>query len=824
MLDYIREQVALKTGGTKQPQDDDTALVAEYAHLFQELDDISVEGTEENKMRPIDIPLNGDGQLDGELDDLEIEEIGYNMATGTISVPADAAIQAEYAQMKTEGEFINESYNLIQRDEESHDDYEARREQYARDKFMEYRNQVLQEGMYGYNRIKANDDRVPGFASINFGKYGDSDYRVRFEIQHQVDPRGNITRKQIESVHIAEACAMCENLMDKVAEDLRERYHIAESANIWDNVIPSVLVAPIDPIDKHSVIIGFKNGANMSAMNFYRFTNPVTKYSTSGQTVLESADVEAMDPAKVRELSKFCLTKNAAIKESMKENPRYHRFIQEAINIGGGDGGDSAPASTDQNNDPPPADGGSGDSSSSTPEADNKATVQVDTNDVSDQIADSVSAQNNGSTPDDTSTSSGEPGNDAVTDIPENEVPDLPEGTDDTSTGDDTVSADNMGMEDIDSQIEGLNAAGNEEGALTADEVDVENMSIEDLLAQGTERLKGMSLSQLKEFLANNDPAAVQEAFILTNANINDEVDIYLKKVLGVLNDNKLEISQLVSEFKKYGKKLNKVLTKASKAQVYNDNEKDNLKKLNKCLADLMVTIKASTDKSSMSVIKRLVKAFTSQAAVVGKIVEKKKKELPKAKKKEVKSEKKSVQESFSNFLNADSDDGDDPEVIEEFTGPFTTAGNVKKKIRERIMPVLNDMEDIVRSDQQGKLTRGKIVKLYKPSTATTGFAGYGSGIATGTSVDYDVDSPAMSRMKRLIQVLSKANDKERLRKVFTRDEISTLSDLESTLDDLIGDIGDILSDAEESSSLLKAIGKEAKSFSDTARKVLNFT
>jgi hypothetical protein len=113
-----------------------------------------------------------------------------------------------------------------------------------------------------------------------------------------------------------------------------------------------------------------------------------------------------------------------------------------------------------------------------------------------------------------------------------------------------------------------------------------------------------------------------------------------------------MEIGQLVSEFKKYGKKLNRVLTKASKCpKVYNNNEIDNIKKLNKCLADLMVTIKASTDKSSIQVIKRLMKAFTSQAAVVGKIVEKKKKDLPKAEVKETK--KKAVQESTAGTMSS---------------------------------------------------------------------------------------------------------------------------------------------------------------------------
>ena len=45
------------------------------------------------------------------------------------------------------------------------------------------------------------------------------------------------------------------------------------------------------------------------------------------------------------------------------------------------------------------------------------------------------------------------------------------------------------------------------------------------------------------------------------------------------------------------------------------------------------------------------MKAFTSQAAVVGKIVEKKKKDLPKAEVKDTK--KKAVQESYSTTMSS---------------------------------------------------------------------------------------------------------------------------------------------------------------------------
>ena len=653
MLDNIKKRIAEQTADvvTKaNAKDDDTALVAEYAHMFQELSDLSIEG--DGSSRSIELLLDDDGKLEPDpIDDIELEEIGYNLKTGTIDILSDAAIKTEYAAMKSKDDFFTESDNLFQSDDEDNEAYEARRHQYADRSWMKYRQQVLQEGAFGYKRVNATCDSVPSLATINFGEYRGGAYNVRMPIQHQVDKKGNLTRHQLESIYLAESCGLCSNLIDEVKKDLTERYHISESASIWDTVVPTVLVAPIDPIDKHSVVVGFKNDANLSGMDFYRFTNPVCEYDTSN-TVLEHAAVERLDNDKVRELSKFCITKNAAIKESQKENPNYHRFVQEAINIDGAGGDQQNANQTQDQNAAPPADN----QGSTPPDANadgqqqnnEPATVEVGKNDVSDAIVQGA---------EDATTKNNEPteGQDADTDLPDvnEEIPSLDDGS---NTEGETPESDDLSNMDPDQALDELNKEGNEESALdgdlNADEVDINNMSMNDLINQGTEALKSMSIEQLKTFLANHDNAAVQEAFILTNANINDEVDVLLRKTLGVLNDNKMEIGQLVNEFKKYGKKLNRVLTKASKAtKVYNNNEIDNIKKLNKCLADLMVTIKASTDKSSIQVIKRLMKAFTSQAAVVGKIVEKKKKDLPKAEVKDTK--KKAVQESAAGTMSS---------------------------------------------------------------------------------------------------------------------------------------------------------------------------
>lgn len=661
MLDNIKKRIAEQTKDVvvaSRAADDDTELVAEYAHLFQELSDLSITGDGDTGAK-IDILLTGDGRLsvDEDLDDVVLDEIGYNLQTGTLDVPADAAIKTEYAEMKSEGDFFEESANLFESDDETHDEYEARRKEWADKKWRMYRQQVLQEGMFGYKRVNATSDKVPSFAFINFGEYKGSPYNVKLEIQHQVDGKGNLTRHQLESIYLAESCKMCENLMPAVKEDLCERYHISESANVWDNIVPAVFVAPIDPIDKHSVIIGFKNDANLSGMDFYRFTNPVCEYDTS-DTVLEDSAVERIENDKIRQLSKFCITRNAAIKESYKENPQFHRGIfQEAINVGGdnngGDQQNAAPSADTQNAAPQadnqnatPDNGGNADGQ----QQEDVQKVEVGKNDVSDAIVNKAQDE----TTNDNLDSSTEPleGSDAPTDIPEGEMPSLDNDSSNDSGLDNEINAATPDA-DVDAQLNELNAEGDEQaalddGGLAGEDLDIDHMSIQDLVNQGTEALKSMTIDELKTFLASHEASSVQEAFILTNANINDEVDVLLRKTLGVLNDSKMEINQLVNEFKKYGKKLNKVLTKASKAKkVYNDNEIENIKRLNKCLTDLMITIKASTDKSSIQVIKRLMKAFTSQAAVVGKIVEKKKKELPKA---EVKETKKNVQESYSSM------------------------------------------------------------------------------------------------------------------------------------------------------------------------------
>ena len=104
-------------------------------------------------------------------------------------------------------------------------------------------------------------------------------------------------------------------------------------------------------------------------------------------------------------------------------------------------------------------------------------------------------------------------------------------------------------------------------------------------------------------------------------------IQYHAKQLTQILHDE-LELEKLIDDFKSEGKKLNRVLGKASKMKkVYNQDEMKEIGNLNKCLIDLMTTLRMSKDQNYVATVKRLIQAFTSQSKVVAQIVEAK---LPK--------------------------------------------------------------------------------------------------------------------------------------------------------------------------------------------------
>ena len=173
MLEYISKQLQARANAEnvdnsaiEEAQMNDAIL--ECAHLVQELDDLSLEGTEADSTRPftkIDIPLE---------DDIEITAVEMNLLDGRVTnVPGDATVQESdtiYIGMKTPQDFYQEAYASTQQYmRETDDEYANRVEAIASKNYVAYKNYCIQEGLFGFDKLSVNDKRVPARVSVDFG-------------------------------------------------------------------------------------------------------------------------------------------------------------------------------------------------------------------------------------------------------------------------------------------------------------------------------------------------------------------------------------------------------------------------------------------------------------------------------------------------------------------------------------------------------------------------------------------------------------------------------------------------------------------------------
>lgn len=631
MLEYIKKQIADRVAeqefvSSRDDHRDDEAIV-EYAHLFQELDDLSVSGTDSETDRPlgIDIPLE---------DDIEIESVELNLKDGRVTdVPMDATVQ-EYLVMKTYDDFYQEACASIPRMPREYDDaYEQRMHARAKEDFNRYQQYVVQEGLFGFGMINIDDDRVPTHINLNLGPFSDKDHRdyiVKLQLYFETKNH-KITKKQLESAQIMTSIDpfmginnyLCNQIKSYSTPDMTNEAKNVTPETIWDICRPVKALIPVEPIDKYMLIVWFevdmyKNG---QTKEFAISAAIPVKGSSKGATQDMKNVTPSFDTSEsIKNINNY-MSKKDALKESYEFNiPTRAGFdyFQEAIDFG--DTGDdttppegSSTADT-SDDDAPTVSGGNPGEDSETADDDK---VQVDTNDVSNQIVDKVSD----------ATSDTDTGDDTLnTTDPEIDDTSLNDSTDDANTDDTTT-----GSKDIDNELDSLDdttTSTDDAGGYDTSAVDmsnIDNMTIDELLKQGSDKLKGMTLNQLKSFLSDGteSEAVQQEAFFLTTKNINSEIDVHLRNALGILNSEEMDIETLITSFKKEGKQLNRVLSKASKMKkLYSEEERKDIGILNKCLIDLTTTLKMSKDQNYVSAVKRLIQAFTSQSKVVANIVE----------------------------------------------------------------------------------------------------------------------------------------------------------------------------------------------------------
>lgn len=607
MFNFIKEKInELDSISSFNQNFNESEAIVEYAHIFQELDDLSVNGTDEEKTRPVgvDIPIE---------DDLEIDSVEMNLSDGRITdIPMDATVQeSNYNAMKTFDYFYQEAVTHIsQFPRESSESVEERRIDYARKNYDKYKNHIVQEGLFGFGKMRLDDDRLPAKVNFDFGPISEDNpnqhYIVKMSVLYEVDKRNMVTKKQLESINIAMSVSAGIGLSLYLNDFLRKKYpdKMKDVKSIWDVLTPVKFIVPIEPVDKYCISFGFECEFEEELLYFDWFRDIKGSRNSGNHKISEpeiSKNFKSISDSVINKIN--TKSKKEYIKESyeMRRPDRFGSIYQEAIDFG--DTGDSStpPENSDNNSEPSVSidNDSSMDNNPSESSPDGETpTVPVDSNNVSDQIAEKVSEDQQ---------------SDSVTDIPIED-----------DLGDDS----NTDESSIDDKLDELDNEGNTDMSLddeSSTNMDVNNMTIEELLEQGSEKLKGMTIQQLKEFLSG-DPEQIQEAFILNKKNINKEIDIHLRKTLGILNDNEMKLDDLIKNFKKEGSKLNRVLSKATKMKkVYNDEEINEIVKLNKCLVDLMSIIGSSQDKSYVTTVKRLIQAFTSQSVVVSKIIEKNK-------------------------------------------------------------------------------------------------------------------------------------------------------------------------------------------------------
>ena len=846
MLKYVREQLAKQgvfaESATTNNDELDDSMFVEAAHVLDELSDLSADGEAEHDsvrdIRGISIPVQEDF-------DIELDTVEFCMADGRMQdIPGDASTLQEsyYNDLKGLSDFYAEAYHSTTRlPRESAESFEDRVFETQQRLYNEYMDTIVQEGLFGFGEISLSSSEIVWRIHINFGQLrtnGGEEFNAALPVLYQSTKKDKILKKQLECVKFFDYCKIG-NARDGIVKYAEANgVKIPKDGNVWDVIVPNAVFIPREQNSNYTMYIRYKVTTTGEEIFFEVSTSMKKKKSTNSKS-LDSDIIDSKDQKlemKRKDVSVSGYVDKQTFTESYVERHMPSRwgndYYQEAIDFGGGGdppemASNTAPAPTTATPPAPPtpapdananADGqpnetninidlppeeGQGDANAA-PTADNNqpadppAPENPNTNDVSDQIAAGVNEEldkQNAEAPIDLSANPDEEPNfdmSMASDPGMNDIGEPP--IDDTGAG------------DVDTRE--LDAEGLEVSGMPTDDAEFENMTLNQLIEQAQEKAKDMTIEQLKAFLMDNTTPngeevgagstedGVQESFIYTKSNINKSMDELLRTALGILNDDKLELSTLIKKFKKNGKKLNKCLTKACKMDsVYDVQERKQIGLLNRCLVDLMSMIKANASASNTQTAKRLVKAFVSQAEAVGVIIERHK--------------------------------GTKEKVTQE--GAITAIFNVREKLERRANFVhINVTLPIKNKVEADKLTVAFIKSYFKSdiSTRTTGdayatnsdYGSYGSG--SSTTRERETDNPRLSRLDALTDLSRIIESKDRKRAKFNEEELKNLNRAGTLANELRDDIKSVLKveNESEASKLLNAIGKEACELDDLCK------
>lgn len=643
MLDYIKKQLNVDDGNSvvtesavvndndTNDEDVDNSVLLECAHLFQELDDLSETGSGAlARNNGIDIPLE---------DDLEVSNVELNLMTGNVLVPGDASVQESVEpepEMKSYEEFYNEAYETHSRFPREDENTFLNRMKVTADKaYNAYIEQCYQEGLFDFGKVKLDDPSVAWTVTFDWGLVsGTATGMKTADLKYAAQSR-KITKKQRDTgVMLANSPTIVTDLMKSYVEAFKQKAATMPNAETLlagglDAVLKIDFIGiPEAPkaVDQYAVVICASTAIpGLPTCDLYFEFSIQKSQNLTGTPVdvpIVSNTTDQMMGARGGFLDRIQMAQESYV-EGRRRIRRFDDddpFYQEAIDFGeGGGDGDAAEGKSDDSGD----EGGA----EVTDSLESVGREAIDTNDVSDKIVEKVKeteAEEKGAVDDVNiddadSVPSDDNGGEKKDAVEDTEVNDAP-------VDDVTVSDSEEGSSDFDSSVPTNNE-------------DFDNMTIEDMLKLGEDKLKTMSIKQLKDFIASNgmneeesaseEPEAdaedfESEAFFVTKKNVNAALDAALRAALGILNENDISSDEIFKKFKKFAKKLNRVSAKASNmSEVYSEEERNKIGELNEKLIKL--TGDMGSKSKDVATIKASLKDFLVTAQAVGKIVESKK-------------------------------------------------------------------------------------------------------------------------------------------------------------------------------------------------------
>ena len=161
--------------------------------------------------------------------------------------------------------------------------------------------------------------------------------------------------------------------------------------------------------------------------------------------------------------------------------------------------------------------------------------------------------------------------------------------------------------------------------------------------------------------------------------------------------------------------------------------------------------------------------------------------------------------------------------IVQE--GLFLSASNAKSRLARKASFVHADMDAIIKADEGGYLTKGKLSKMYKPKTESRKMTlGADSDfVRSSRASDVEVNTPHSNYLSDLTRIANKILRKDKVQKAFTREEIGNITDMLDNIDDFVDMVEALIYDntSVNNDSIIKKIVEEAKKILENINTIL---